>query len=162
MHIRPATAGDAPFLRAMLYEAARWDPAWPREPIEQIEQILGEPALRRYHAAWGRPGDGGVVAELEGAPAGAAWYRLFPAAEPGYGFVDAETPELSMAIAPPHRRKGIGSRLIRAAMDRARADGFRALSLSVAAANPARDLYRRAGFEDIAKHGGSWTMRATL
>ena len=34
--------------------------------------------------------------------------------------------------------------------------------LSGAAANPARDLYRRAGFEDVAEHGGSWTMRATL
>ncbi|HWO24131.1 MAG TPA: GNAT family N-acetyltransferase [Kofleriaceae bacterium] len=159
MLIRPATDDDAPFLRAMLYEAARWNPEWPREPIEQV---LAEPALWRYHAAWGRPGDGGVVAELDGAPAGAAWYRLFPAAEPGYGFVDEATPELAMAVALPHRRKGIGSRLIRAAMDRARADGFRALSLSVAAANPARELYRRAGFADIGEHGGSWTMRATL
>ena len=83
-------------------------------------------------------------------------------AEPGYGFVDEQTPELSIAVAPPHRRKGIGSRLIRAAMDRARADGFRALSLSVAAANPARELYRRAGFAETGEHSGSWTMRAAL
>ena len=159
MLIRTATADDVPFLRAMLYEAARWSPDAPREPIEQV---LAEPALWRYLAAWGRPGDGGVVAELDGAPAGAAWYRLFPAAEPGYGFVDEQTPELAIAVASPHRRKGIGSRLLRAAMDRAHADGFRALSLSVAAGNPARELYRRAGFAELSEHGGSWTMRATL
>ena len=45
MHIRPATKDDLPFLRKMLYEAARWNPDWPREPIEEV---LAEPMLLRY------------------------------------------------------------------------------------------------------------------
>jgi len=57
MNIRPATKDDLTFLRKMLYEAARWNPDWPREPIEEV---LAEPMLLRYYQGWGRPGDGGV------------------------------------------------------------------------------------------------------
>ena len=42
----------------------------------------------RYVRGWGRPGDTAVIALEGGFPVGAAWYRLFPASEPGYGFVD--------------------------------------------------------------------------
>lgn len=159
MHIRSATGDDLEFLKAMLYEAARWDPDGPRDPIEEV---LADPLLRRYHEAWGRPGDGGVVGELDGDPVGAAWYRLLAAEAPGFGFVDEQTPELSIAVAPRHRGKGLGGALLRAAMVRARGEGFRALSLSVAAGNRARLLYERAGFQRIGEHGGSWTMLATL
>lgn len=159
MHFRPATRDDLSFLKAMLYEAARWDPAGPREPIAEV---LAEPSIRRYHEAWGRPGDGGVVGELEGAPAGAVWYRLFAAGDRGYGFVDEQTPELSMGVARQHRGKGLGGALLRAAMAQARAEGFRALSLSVAVWNRSRLLYERAGFAKVGELDGSWTMLARL
>jgi ribosomal protein S18 acetylase RimI-like enzyme len=159
MIIRPATGADAAFLGAMLYEAARWDPDGPREPIEEV---LADPMIRGYHDGWGRRGDAGVVAEREGSPLGAAWYRLFTAEAPGFGFVDEQTPELSIAVASLHRGKGLGGLLLRAAMAQAREAGFRTLSLSVAASNPARRLYPRAGFEEISERGGSWTMLARL
>jgi len=159
MIIRPATGDDAALLGAMLYEAARWDPHGPREPIEEV---LADPVIRRYHDGWGRRGDAGVVGELEGSPVGAAWHRLFAAKAPGFGFLDEQTPELSIAVAPLHRGKGIGGLLLRAAMVQAREAGFRRLSLSVAARNPARRLYQRAGFEEVGEHGGSWTMLARL
>src|SRR3990172_6572463 len=117
MNIRPATKDDLRFLKSMLYEAARWNPDWPREPIEEV---LGEEMLLRYHEGWGREGDSGVVAEINEKPVGAAWYRLFTDDEPGFGFVDAKTPELSIAVEPAHRRKGIGGTLMRAAMVQAR------------------------------------------
>jgi len=90
VNIRPATQDDVEFLQKMLYEAARWNPDWPREPMEEV---LAEPMLTRFHEGWGRPGDAGVIAELDGVPVGAAWYRLFTAEEPGYGFVDEKIPE---------------------------------------------------------------------
>jgi len=90
VNIRPATQEDVEFLQKMLYEAARWNPDWPREPMEEV---LAEPMLTRFHEGWGRPGDAGVIAELDGVPVGAAWYRLFTAEEPGYGFVDEKIPE---------------------------------------------------------------------
>ena len=162
MNIRPATAADLPFLRKMLYEAARWTPDWPREPIEEV---LAEPMLLRYYQGWGRPGDGGVIAEIDGEPVGAAWYRSFTAEQPGYGFVDEKTPELSIAVAPLHRRKGIGEAVLRSCMVQAREEGFQALSLSVAVHNRSRMMYQRAGFEKVSESGDGgdhWTMVANL
>ena len=76
MNIRPATKDDVQFLKKMLYEAARWNPDWPREPIEEV---LADPVLVRYHQGWGRDGDGGVVAEVEGLPVVAVRFRApFP------------------------------------------------------------------------------------
>ena len=159
MNIRPATKDDDDFLKTMLYEAARWNPDWPREPMAEV---LDDPILRRYHEDWGRPGDGGMIAELEGMPVGAAWYRLFTADAPGYGFVDEKTPEVSIAVQPLHRRKGIGGTLLRAAMVQAREEGYQTLSLSVAVHNRSRMLYQRVGFEKVGEQGESWTMLVNL
>jgi GNAT superfamily N-acetyltransferase len=159
VNIRPATQDDAEFLKTMLYEAARWNPDWPREPMEEV---LDEPIIRRYHEGWGRPGDGGVIAELDGVPVGAVWYRQFTEDEPGYGFVDEKTPELSVAVQPLHRRKGIGHALLHSAMVQAREDGFQALSLSVAVHNRSRMMYQRAGFHRVSEDGDHWTMVANL
>ena len=162
MNIRPATKDDAEFLRTMLYEAARWNPDWPRETIEEF---LVEPTLRRYHEDWGREGDGGVVAEIDGQPVGAAWYRVFTEEEPGFGFVNEKTPELSIAVAPLHRRKGIGQAVLRSCMVQALEVGFQGLSLSVAVHNRSRIMYLGAGFEMVGESGGSsdtWTMLANL
>jgi GNAT superfamily N-acetyltransferase len=115
MNIRPATREDAEFLKTMLFEAARWNPDWPFEPMETV---LAEPMLVRYHEDWGRPGDGGAVAELDGVPVGACWYRVFTADEPGYGFVDEETPELAIAVVPSRRGRGIGEALLDALCER--------------------------------------------
>jgi len=162
MNIRPVSADDLPFLRKMMYEAARWNPDWPREPMEEV---LAEPILLRYSQGWGRHGDGGVIAEIEGEPVGAAWYRLFAEDTPGYGFVDEKTPELSIAVVPLHRRKGIGETVLRACMVQAREEGFQALSLSVAVHNRSRMMYQRAGFEKVSESGDAgdhWTMVANL
>jgi ribosomal protein S18 acetylase RimI-like enzyme len=160
VNIRPATQDDVEFLKRMLYEAARWNPDWPTEPMESV---LEEPMLHRFYDGWGRPGDAGVIAELDGVPVGAAWYRLFTREEPGYGFVDEKIPELGLAVEPLHRRKGIGGTLLRALMVQAREEGFRSLSLSVAVHNRSRMMYQRVGFEKVSEdESGSWTMVVNL
>ena len=83
-----------------------------------------ERPVYRYVQNWGRPGDAGVVA-LEGPHAyGAAWYRLFDEREPGFGFVDADTPELTIAVVPSRRGKGAGKELLEALLAQAREDGY--------------------------------------
>ncbi len=159
MNIRPAGPEDVEFLKKMLYEAAAWNPDWPRE---RMIEALADPMLERYHRDWGREGDFGVIAEIDGEPVGAAWYRQFTAEEPGYGFVDEETPEIGIAVVPLHRRKGIGETLLRALMSEARQRGVKALSLSVAVHNRSRRMYERVGFQKVREEGENWVMRVEL
>jgi GNAT superfamily N-acetyltransferase len=143
----------------MLYEAAFWRPD---EPRPGLDEALADPALGRYIENWGRRGDEGFV-ELDecGEPIGAAWYRLFGREAPGYGFVDEQTPELTIGVVAEARRHGVGRRLLRALTESARHDGYEGLSLSVESDNPARALYERHGFIRV---GGdsAWTMRIDL
>jgi GNAT superfamily N-acetyltransferase len=156
VRIRSAVSGDLEFLRAMGYEAAMWRPGGPRPPLDEV---LAQPHFARYLSAWGRSGDAAVIAEDErGAPFGAAWYRVFTASEPGFGFVDDTTPELSIAVREDARGRGIGASLLHALAHQARRDGFNALSLSVEKDNPAVRLYRRAGFRVVDGDANAFTM----
>ncbi|MBA2462222.1 MAG: GNAT family N-acetyltransferase [Actinobacteria bacterium] len=125
------------------------------------ERVPGS-LVSRYVRGWGRPGDTAVIALENGFPIGAAWYRLFTAAEPGYGFVDERTPELAIAVVPSKRGHGVGDQLLEALVARAREEGYEALSLNVEPGNPARQLYERHAFEVVEKGPEAWTMRAPI
>ncbi|MDQ5822537.1 MAG: GNAT family N-acetyltransferase [Actinomycetota bacterium] len=152
--IRPGGTADVRFLRDMLRHAYYWRSAAPDAPMED--------SVQRYVNGWGRPGDAAVIAIERTGPVGAAWYRLFPPGEPGYGFVDEQTPELSIAVVPGRRGRGYGDELLAALLDRARKAGYERVSLSVAQDNPARKLYERHGFKEVSEGGGSLTMIAEL
>jgi ribosomal protein S18 acetylase RimI-like enzyme len=160
MRIRDGALDDIGFLREMGYEAAFWRPGELRPPADVV---LTDTHLARYLAGWGRPGDVAVVAEeVDGRLLGAAWYRKFTADEAGYGFVSEEIPELSIAVRPGARGRGIGSALLAALIDRARAGGVEALSLSVEIENPAMRLYQRLGFRVHDREAQAVTMRLDL
>jgi GNAT superfamily N-acetyltransferase len=149
--IRPAGTQDIPFMRDMLRHAyyARWG-------------TEADVPLERYVAGWGRPGDTALVAIDEFQPVGVAWYRLFPTDEPGYGFVDESTPELTIAIVPSRRGKGLGEQLLTALLDEARSQGRAQISLSVEPDNPAIRLYEHHGFTRVGERAGALVMRAPL
>lgn len=150
LRIRAARAEDEPYLWRMLATTATLPPVEP----PPLEHVRSDPGLAPYLAAWGRAGDTGVVAEMDGAPIGAAWFRKYDATHPGYGFVDGQTPEISIGVETAWRLRGVGRALLEALIATARAEGHRALSLSVDARNaPALALYRAAGF--VETDGGS-------
>jgi ribosomal protein S18 acetylase RimI-like enzyme len=158
--IRESLRDDLPFLRVMLVEAAYWSTV-PRPPIEEA---LSYPPTARYVEEWGRPGDAGFVAidGDTGERVGAAWYRRFSVREPGYGFVDEATPEITVAVVASRRGRRIGTALLRALVEQARREGLPALSLSVSPANPAARLYARHGFVRVADADEHWTMLLDL
>jgi GNAT superfamily N-acetyltransferase len=147
--LRPVDIHDLRFLRDMLRHAYHW----------RLSEDAERPVYR-YVQNWGRPGDTGIVA-MEGPHSyGAAWYRLFTADEPGFGFVDAETPELTIAIVPSRRGRGAGKELLEALLTRAREDGYAAVSLSAAQGQTA--YYEQFGFEKVGESDHAVTMLARL
>ena len=127
------------------------------------DDIMERPEIACYVEGWGRYGDDGVLAvdDSTHTDVGAAWLRLWPGPETGYGFVDRATPELAIAVRPERRGQGIGTCLLDALLDRA-APRHRAVSLSVSLDNPALALYQRFGFRAIAESQGTLLMRLTF
>jgi ribosomal protein S18 acetylase RimI-like enzyme len=157
--IRGARSEDERFLSEMLYEAATWRPGAQRF---LANEVLSLPEIAVYISGWGRPGDEGLIAEAEtGEPVGAAWYRVFSEEAHGFGFVNAETPEITIAVREDMRGRGIGSALLDELITQARERRVPALSLSVEPDNPALRLYERVSFRVI-RRGKVLTMICDL
>ena len=159
MRIRPLTAADQALLWEWLH-VSLWDP--PPAPPRPREVLLA-PGVRIYAEDWGRPGDLGVVGDIDGEPApiGACWMRVMP---PGVGLahVDAETPQLGIALFAPFRGRGFGRRLMRAALAAARDAGRTQVALTVHPQNPAIALYESCGFAKVAERSTYHLMVARL
>jgi GNAT superfamily N-acetyltransferase len=150
--VRRGSRADVPFMRSMLVHAYAW----------RVNAFEADIPLARYVDNWGRTGDLAVVAHETGHRVGAAWLRLFRASEPGYGFVDERTPELSIAVVPSRRRHGVGQALLDGLLVSARGAGHEAVSLSVEADSAAVSFYERNGFEPVGESDGGLVMKKAL
>ncbi|WP_084103755.1 GNAT family N-acetyltransferase [Demequina sp. NBRC 110056] len=152
---RVAGASDVDALWTMLGYAFDWRG---RGDLS-LEALRDAPHIAHYVSGWGRAGDHGILAETESTVAGAAWVRLLTSKDPGYGYVADDVPELSMAVAPEFRGRGLGRELLTRVIDEATTRGVRAISLSVEDGNEAaRHLYEASGFVVVGRNGGSDTM----
>jgi GNAT superfamily N-acetyltransferase len=141
--VRPAGQADGAFLGDMVVEAANWRPGVTRPK----HQVLNAPEHSRYLSGWKRPSDAGFVAlAATDEPIGAAWYRILPRNDPGFGYVGPGVPELIIGVRPIWRAHGVGRALLQALTDQARAAGHGRLSLSIERGNFAASLYRSEGF----------------
>jgi ribosomal protein S18 acetylase RimI-like enzyme len=153
--IQRLTPEDEPFLWEMLYQAIHVPEGEPAPPRE----IIRLPELARYVQGWGDKGDCGFLAsDAEmGQAVGAVWLRLLTGTNRGFGYVDDTTPELSIAVLPEYRGRGIGTQLLVHLFE---SDcGYSTISLSVSSGNPAIRLYERFGFEIVGSKDTSLTMR---
>lgn len=157
--IRTITPGDTEFLPEINYHMIHVPPGTQPPPRE----ILYDPAVAKYWQAWGRAGDFGLIVEdrTTGERVGAAWMRLYSADNPPYGFIAEDIPEISIALLPGYRNRGIGAALIAELIKHAHGR-YPALSLSVVDSNPAMRLYKRMGFVQVSVDGHSVTMKLDL
>lgn len=101
---------------------------------------------------------GAVVAEINSEIVGMAWTRIMA----DYGHIDDATPSLAIAVLPEYRGRGIGTALLEQLLEKLRAAGYAAVSLSVQQENPALHLYERLGFEPVRVTDGEIVMRCAL
>jgi ribosomal protein S18 acetylase RimI-like enzyme len=150
INIRPIKKKEIPFLEDMLYQAI----FIPEGENLLDKSIIFTPELYAYIKDFGQKNDIGLVAEMDGKLVGAIWTRFFK----GYGFIDDNTPELSMAIDTDFRGKGIGSKLLEAVFLRLQKSNVKQVSLSVDDRNFAYKLYQKVGFKNVEMHGHSVLM----
>ena len=146
VELREAVTEDVEFLWTALYYASHSF----KEVGVTIADIQRDPKLNRYVQGWGRPGDLGLIATSRGERVGAAWVRPLPAeAQSEPTFIDAETPELAIAVLPHRQREGIGSRLLEDLIRLCRTR-YTGIVLSVRSGSDAERLYERFGFQGVA------------
>lgn len=138
--LRAATESDRTYLARLFYLTDVFgDESRPvgDHYLEDLDSYVGQ---------WS-PRQGGVIAlSSEGIPAGGVWLR-HGAHRPVFGFVSEDAPELAIAVENRYSRQGLGSLLIDAALDLARAQGHAGVSLAVDLGNDrARLLYVKKGF----------------
>ena len=126
--------------------------------IGAVDALMADAFDPAFGEAWTRnqclgvlalPGVGLLVAEVDDGPAGFALTRR----------VLDEAELLLLAVAPRHRRRGVGAALLRAVAADARVAGCAKLHLEVRSGNPAVDLYLAHGFAKQGERRGYYRGR---
>jgi len=127
--LRVRALADSPdaFGSTLAAEAGRPDAEWARRLASSADLRVSRP----------------LVAELGGELVGLAWGRI-----------DMSAPDVAalyqMWVAPTHRGRGVGQKLLEAVIAWATAQNVAALDLGVTCGDsPARRLYERAGFKPL-------------
>src|SRR4249919_1403554 len=116
VQFRPGCTTDLDFLKEMLFEAFFWDTSSKRPLFASFRDT---PEFSKLLVGWKRRGDRAIIAQERAARIGAAWFRLWTPELHSYGFVDAATPEVAMAVRQEYRSKGFGRRLLNALVETA-------------------------------------------
>ncbi len=98
------------------------------------------------------------MAEIDGKLVGAVWVRCIRA----FGHIDDSVPEFAMAVYPEHRRKGIGTKLMRRMLAHLKNRGYSRTSLSVQKNNYALKMYNNVGFKIIGENEHDYIMACDL
>jgi len=149
--VRPASPDDAPTVAAV--QAASWKQTFAgtlppalldllRGPqaIEQWRRAAAEPPDRRHHLLVAQAG-----AEVVG------FVALAPASDPDT-LADTDAELVAIGVLPDRMREGHGSRLVNAAVDHLRADGYATARVWVTGSDPLRPFLESAGWAADGAH----------
>lgn len=150
--------GDYPFLREILYEALFVPEG--AEPFNH--SIIDLPDISKYIDDWGVSGDFGHLIYNNEDLIGAVWGRLFSESNKGFGFVDKDVPELTIALKSNYRNKGLGTMVMKNFFQTARDYGYSSVSLSVDKRNRAFNFYKKIGFVVVEEVETAYTMEKKI
>jgi len=152
--VREIAATDYPLLEDFLYHAVFQPPG--KAPLPR--EVIFEPEVFVYIKGFGDEHDCGVVAEIDGQVIGIAWTRIIP----GYGHIDAHTPELAISVLPGHRGRGVGALMMTRLFELLHRRGYRQTSLAVQKQNAAARFYTQLGYEIIRENDEEFIMIKNL
>ena len=152
--VREIAPADYPLLEDFLYHAVFQPPGQPLI----LREVVFQPEVYVYIKDFGGGDDCGVAAELDGEVIGVAWTRIIP----GFGHIDAQTPELAISVLPQHRGRGVGALLMTKLFELLRGRGYRQTSLAVQQENAAARFYTRLGYEIIGESDEEFIMLKKL
>lgn len=142
--VRPLATTDDPLLAAATLDNVNWS-----EDRFTMNDVRERSDFRHYTRLVPERGDFGLVAEDAGGCLAVAWAMFLPTDDPGYGFLDESTPEISLWVRADSRGQGVGRLLLRRLQQEAAMRGLHTLSLSVEAGNYAQRLYASEGFTHV-------------
>ena len=118
--------------------------------LDEVKQTLQElPALSIYNDFYGfTRKDLGLYAMVDNTIAGAIWTRKLNIEHNSNGFVDEDTPILSMAVLPKFRMNGIGSAMMEQFLQEAAAL-YPQISVSIVQDSKAVKFYEKFGFVKV-------------
>lgn len=148
---RPMTDDDLPFVAA-LYASTRTEELAPMGWPEAMQAAFLDQQHRAQHAHYRAhyPGAEWLIVERQGAAIG----RLY------LGGDSAELRLIDISLLPGQRGAGIGGAILADLVAAARGEG-RTVVLHVDPGNPARRLYARLGFGEVAKSQTAIRMELT-
>jgi RsiW-degrading membrane proteinase PrsW (M82 family)/GNAT superfamily N-acetyltransferase len=153
--VRLATGADFDFMAQMLVAATDWGGS--RGTTRASAEA--DPHTWRYLEGWQRSTDFGVIASDGTQSIGAAWARFGTKKDAGYGYVADDIPEVTIAVSPASRGRGIGRAMLTALIEAGRDLGLPSMSLSIEDGNrAARRLYDSLGFTPVARNGDADTL----
>ena len=133
----------------------------PKNPYPK--DIIYLPQIRVYWDNWGEGNDDHcLVAIIKNRIAGAVWIRSFQGELKGYGYIDGQTPEISIALFEEFRGKGIGTVMMKKMVALMKSQNYAQVSLSISKGNPAIHLYERLGFRTIDENEEDYIMLLKL
>lgn len=123
--------------------------------LDELKKTLQDfPELNIYDKFYGLSSkDLGLYSLVENKITGAIWIRLLKAEDGAIGYIDANTPVLTMAVIPEFRSKKIGSAMLGQLLLEAGAV-FEKISASVTQNSNAQQLLLKFGFEKVAGSEG--------
>ncbi len=148
---------DYQFLREMLFEAVFWSRTDNDRP--SLEKGLSYDYTKYVLVDFGsREGDIAVIAEIDGARAGAAFVRYWNDDQNIRGYIAEDIPVLVIGVVNDYRRQGVGSALIESLKSEVKENGISSISLCVTKSNVAYHLYTKQNFKIVQNIESSYNM----
>jgi ribosomal protein S18 acetylase RimI-like enzyme len=125
--------------------------------------IIKLPVIDVYISDFGKyPTDHCLLAEVDGSIAGGVWTRFLAGQTKTYEYVEADAPELVIAVFGEYRNQGVGLSLMNAMIKLLGKKGYGTVCLSVDKSNYAVGMYRKLGFKAVGENAIDYVMELSL